>query len=213
MAGKNKPNIKVPPIGDALRQIIKAAIKNSPKAKSKVSKKILADIEKSVRNAAPKRSGAYGGLTAAQRYELRMKRMGPSLTQEERAAGKKYGFNQYDKYGSQLEVNSKISRRDSWLTADRLRKNKPLTENQIRQAKILDAVNKERAPKFMKKQASMSENEMLAKNAKKQARKDADKAAGGVNSPANRAKRAEKNNKSRDEARANIKKPRKPKKK
>ena len=212
MAAK-KPNIKVPPIGDALRQIIKAAIKNSPKGKSKASKKILANIEKGVRNAAPKSSGAYSGMTAAERYALRMKRMGPSLTQAERAAGKKYGFNQYDKYGSQLEVNSKIARRDSWLTGDRMKKGKPLTENQIRQAKILDAVNKERAPKFMKKQSRMSENEMLAKNAKKQGRKDADKAAGGVNSPANRAKRAAKANKARDEARANIKKPRKPKQK
>ena len=208
-----KPNIKVPPIGDALRQIIKAAIKNSSKAKSKGSQKILADIDKAVANAAPKSSGRYGGMTAAQRADLRAKRMGPSLTQAERAAGKKYGFQQYDKYGSQIEVNSKIARRDSWLTGDRMKKGKPLTENQIRQAKILDAANKDRAPKFMKKQSRMPENEMLKKNASKQAKKDADKAAGGVNSPANRAKRAEKANKARDEARANIKKPRKPKQK
>jgi hypothetical protein len=203
-----KPSIKVPPIPKPLRDIIKKAMKG------KGSKALKDRLDNASKNAIrPRSSGRFSGMTAAQRADDRAKRMGPSLTQAERAAGKKYGFNQYDKYGSQLEVNSKIARRDSWLTGDRLKKGKPLTENQIRQAKILDAANKERAPKFMKKQSRMSENEMLAKNAKKQGRKDADKAAGGVNSPANRAKRAEKAQKARDEARANIKKPRKPKQK
>lgn len=195
MASK-KPNIKVPPIGDALRQIIKAAIKNSPKAKSKVSKKILADIEKSVRNAAPKRSGAYGGLTAAQRYDIR-KAKGMFLDKETRQTGIGQMVKEYDSRLKFDEVNQRMGNKDSAFLGRREMEGRPVTKKQIRDAQGKSKGSKKNLPKKAQKDAK-SEGQAIQDAADRAKRKADYKASGGRNSPANIAKRQQKRAAMRD---------------
>lgn len=195
MAAK-KPNIKVPPIGDALRQAIKAAIKNSSKGKSKANKKILADIEKSTRNAAPKRSGKYSGMTPQQRYDAR-KSKGMFIDPETRRMGTKQMEKEYDRRLKFDEVNERIAKRDPSLEAIREKRGTPITKKQIRDAQGKSRGSKKNLPKKAKKDAK-SEGQAI-EDAAARAKRQADyRAKGGKNSPDNIAKRQQKRAAMRD---------------
>lgn len=163
MASK-KPKMNLGPIDDKLRKLIMDAI-----AKNKDT-----------------------AARAARRQVGRAKsraRMGKSVSDSDRALAKQSMFRSYDRRISGIQVNRRIKEGDDWLTAYRADKNAPITPAQRRRAKMLDEVQKENAPRYMKRDAAMDESELLAREAKKAKRAADKKAAGGVNSREEMAKR------------------------
>ena len=163
MAAK-KPKMNLGPIDDKLRKLIMDAI-----AKNK--------------DTAARAARRQAGRAKS------MERMGKGISDSDRSLAKQSLFKKYDRNLKGMEVNERIARKDDWLDAYRADKKKPITPAQRMQAAKLDKAQKANAPKYMKRDSAMSENELLAREAKK-AKKAADKkAAGGVNSKDALAKR------------------------
>lgn len=179
MASKKKPNIKIP-LDDIVRNAIRAA--------GKKSRKIGKAVKKADSAAEAKKYAQFkaGRPSAAERAAKRASR--PDA--ETRSKGVAALNRQYDRIISSEQVNKRIATGgDDTIFGIRERKGKPITPRQIKQAQEKSRGMKKTIPEFVKKQRGMSENEIIAKAAKKQKRMDARKAAGGVNSPDKIAKR------------------------
>ena len=163
MAAK-KPKMNLGPIDDKLRKLIMDAIAKNADTAARAARR---QIGRAKANA----------------------RMGKTISEADRALAKQNIFRTYDRRLKGIEVNRRIKTGDDWLTAYRADKNAPITAAQRRRAEMLDAVQKKNAPKYMKRDAAMDENDLLAREAKKAKRAADKKAAGGVNSKENMAKR------------------------
>ena len=179
MASKKKPSIKIP-LDDIVRNAIRAA--------GKKSKSIGKAVKKADSAAEAKKTSQFmaGRPSAADRAAKRATR----LDAETRSKGLAALNKQYDRIISSEQVNKRIATGgDDTIFGIRERKGKPITPRQIKQAQEKSRGMKKTIPEFVKKQQGMSENEIIAKAARKQKRMDARKAAGGVNSPDKIAKR------------------------
>jgi hypothetical protein len=179
MASKKKPNIKIP-LDDIVRNAIRAA--------GKKSRKIGQAVKKADSAAEAKRYAEFkkGRPSAADRAAKRAER----LDAETRRSGVTGMVREYDRMIKSEQVNNRIATGgDDTIFGIRERKGKPITPRQIKQAQEKSKGMKKNIPKFVKNQQGMSENEMLAKAAKKQKRMEENKAAGGVNAPKKIAKR------------------------
>ena len=179
MASKKKPSIKIP-LDDIVRNAIRAA--------GKKSKSIGKAVKKADSAAEAKKTAQFmaGRPSAADRAAKRATR----LDAETRSKGLAALNKQYDRIISSEQVNKRIATGgDDTIFGIRERKGKPITPRQIKQAQEKSKGMKRNIPKFVDRQKGMSEDEIIAKAAKKQKRMDARKAAGGVNSPDKIAKR------------------------
>jgi len=200
MASK-KPSIKIP-LDDIVRNAIRAAGKKTRSIGKAVKK---ADAAAKAAKAAKFRA-KYG--TAAQRAAARAKRLGPSMTFEQRFNAKKALFREYDKKLKAIEVNERLAQENPNLLTWRERIDKPVTKKQIRDAQRIDKGLKNKQPKRVKKDADMPENQLLADALARAEKKAAWKAAGGRNSPANIAKRQKRQAQNRQKIADELKKKR-----
>ena len=179
MASKKKPNIKIP-LDDAIRNAIRAA--------GKKNRGIGKAVKKADSAAEAKKYAQFkaGRPSAAERAAKRAARPDAAT----RSTGISNMLRQYDNALKGEQVNKRIAKGgDDTIFGIRERKGKPITPRQIKQAQEKSRGMKKTIPEFVKKQQGMSENEIIAKAARKQKRMDARKAAGGVNSPDKIAKR------------------------
>ena len=179
MASKKKPSVKIP-LDDIVRNAIRAA--------GKKNRGIGKAVKKADSAAEAKKYAQFkaGRPSAAERAAKRASR--PDA--ETRSTGISNMLRQYDKALKGEQVNNRIATGgNDTIFGIRESKGKPITPRQIKQAQEKSRGMKRNIPKFVDRQKGMSEDEIIAKAAKKQKRMDARKAAGGVNSPDKIAKR------------------------
>lgn len=194
MASK-KPKMNLGPIDDTLRKLLTEAVKKArkstpaKKATKAQPKNRKAGDSRYVPKASSYQSTPEQLKAAKKRFLDRQKRMGPSLSAEQRSSGKKAMLEKYDNMLKSEQVNTRIAGKDAGLFAIRESKGKPVTGNQINKARKIQKGMKKNVPSFVDKMKKKSEGQNIADAAAKAERQAKRKAAGGVNSPDNMAKR------------------------